>query len=376
MRQQSPSIAAELDSLSSRDENSFNWRQVIDAVMPKWVSIVAIGVCAGLLAYGGTFLIAPTFTARASFISPQQQQNSAAAALASIGALAGLAGAGGAIKSPADQYIAVMQSATVSNRIIDRFKLIDLYQSKFRVDAQRTLKERVHLTAGKKDNIISVEVDDTDPTRAAEMANGLIEELRWVTNNLALTEAQQRRTFFELQLQKSKENLRTAQLDLQKTGFTAGALKSEPKSAAEAYARTKAELAAADVRLGTLRRSLTESSVEIQQLLAAQAALRAQLSRFEQPLELNSNQDYVSAYREFKYQEALFEIFAKQFELAKMDEAREGTLIQVLDAATPPERKSKPARSIIAAGTAVATAAFAVIFLTVRARRRSTVYPT
>ena len=363
------SIDSELDSMTRSDRADFQWGQVVDAVLPKWATIGALSIVAGAVAYGITFLISPTFTARAAFISPQQQQNSAASALASLGALAGLAGAGGAIKSPADQYIAVMQSATVNNRIIDRFELVALYESKFRVDAQKRLKENVRITAGKKDNLITVEVDDKDPVRAAGMANAYIEELRWVTNKLALTEAQQRRAFFEQQLLKTKDALRVAQLGVQKTGFTAGALKSEPKSAAEAYARTRAELAATDIRLGALRRTMTENSPDIQRLLATQVALRAQLSQFESPLESTSSQDYVSAYREFKYQEALFEIFAKQFELAKMDEAREGTLIQVLDPATPPERKSKPVRSIIAASTALVTAILAAAFFAMRSRR-------
>lgn len=342
---------------------------VIAAVRPHLAKLAALLIVSGAVAYGITLLIPPTFTARATIISPQQQQNSAAAALASLGALAGLAGAGGTIKSPADQYVSVMQSTTVSNRLIDRFKLMDLYEAKFRIDAQKQLQKNVRIAVGKKDNLITIEVDDTDPTRAADIANGMVEELRGVTNTLALTEAQQRRKFFEQQMLQTKEALKAAQLDVQRTGFTAGALKSEPKSAAEAYARTRAEIAGAEIRLSALRRTLQESAPEIQQQAAALVSLRSQLAQLERPMEASSNQDYVSAYREFKYQEAVFDVFAKQFELAKMDEAREGTLIQVLDPATPPERKSKPARSLIAAGTGVASVILAMTVLVLRRRR-------
>lgn len=339
------------------------------ALRPYLSRIAALSIAVGAVAYGITYLIAPTFTARASIISPQQQQNSAAAALASLGALAGLAG--GSVKSPSDQYVSVMQSVTVGDRIIDRFKLMQVYESKFRADALKALGANVRISAGKKDNLISIEVDDTDPARAAQMANAYVEELRWVTNNLALTEAQQRRAFFEQQLRDTKNALRAAQLEVQKTGFTAGALKSEPKAAAEAYARTKAEIAAAEVRLGALRKSMTDSAPEVQQQVAALAGMRGQLAQFERPLEASGNQDYVSAYREFKYQEALFEIFAKQFELAKMDEARDGTLIQVLDKATPPERKSKPKRAVIAITTTLlAGLALAVFFARQGLRRQ------
>lgn len=341
------------------------------ALRPQLLKIAALSLAVGLAAYGVTLLMTPVFTARAVIISPQQQQNSAASALASLGALAGLAG--GSVKSPADQYVSVMQSVTVGNRIVDRFKLMEVYDAKFRVDALKNLSTNVRISAGKKDNLISIDVDDTDPTRAAAIANAYVDELRWVTNNLALTEAQQRRAFFQQQLLETKTALQNAQLQVQKTGFTAGALKSEPKAAAEAYARTKADIAAAEIRLSTLRRSMTDSAPEVQQVTTALAGLRAQLGQFERPLEASSNQDYVSAYREFKYQEALFEIFAKQFELAKMDEAREGTLIQVLDKATPPERKSKPKRAMIAVVSTILAGLVFAVFFTTRALRRNRV---
>lgn len=354
---------------ASFDDGDISIVELWAALRPHVKKVAVLAIFAGVCGYGVALLIPPTFTARTTLLSPQQQQNSAASALASLGALAGMAG--GAIKSPADQYIAIMQSVTVSNRIIDRFKLMDLYESKFYEDARKILLGSVRITAGKKDNLITVEVDDRDPSRATEMANAYVTELRWVTNNLALTEAQQRRNFFEQQLQKTKEALKSAQILVEKTGFTAGALKSEPKAAAEAYAKTKAEIAATEVKLGALRRTLTENAPEIQQLQAAQASLRAQLAQYERPMESSSNQDYVSAYREFKYQEALFEIYAKQFELAKMDEAREGTLIQVLDPATKPERRSKPKRTFIAAGTTLIAGLLLSAFFAITGLQRS-----
>ncbi len=358
------------NSLQGDDfQDGISFSVLASAVKPHRLKIAALAVAIGIAAYGITLMITPTFTARATIVSPQQQQNSAANALASLGALAGLAG-GGAVKSQTDQYISIMQSVTVGNRIIDRFKLMDLYQSKFRVDALKQLSSSVRISAGKKDNLISIDVDDKDPARAAQMANAFVDELRWVTNNLALTEAQQRRVFFEQQMAHTKEALKAAQLDVQKTGFTAGALKSEPKAAAEAYARTKAEIAATEVRLSTLRKTMTDSAPEVQQQVAALAGLRGQLAQFERPMEASGSQDYVSAYREFKYQEAVFEIYAKQFEIAKMDEAREGTLIQVLDPATPPERKSKPQRTVIAAVTTVLAGLILTAFFARRELRR------
>ena len=342
---------------NSRDKDNFeedgaSLGEMWAALSPHFKKVLAAALVAGICGYGISMLLPPTYTAKSTIVSPQQQ-SSAASALASLGALAGVGGSS-AVRSPADQYISIMQSATVSNRIVERFKLVELYDVKFVEDARKRLADNVRIVAGKKDSLIFLEIDDRDPARAAEMANAYVTELRQVTNNLALTEAQQRRVFFEQQLLKTKESLKSAQVVVQGTGFTAGALKSEPKAAAEAYARAKAAMAATEVKLEALRRTLTDSAPEVQQQQAVLTSLKGQLAAYERPLESDSNQDYISAYREFKYQEALFEIYAKQFELARMDEAREGAYIQVLDPAVKPERRSKPKRSFIAAGTFLA----------------------
>ncbi|MEJ6005811.1 Wzz/FepE/Etk N-terminal domain-containing protein [Paucibacter sp. AS339] len=315
----------------------------------KWKLLLAASLAAGAFGYGGSFLIKPTFTAKATFISPQQQQNSASAALASLGALSGLAGAAAGIKSPADQYVSLMQSANISNRIIEKFNLIEVYGVKYKVDARKQLASQVQISAGKKDNIISIEVDDNDPSRAADITNSYIEELRKLTNSLSLTEAQIRRKFFEASLKETRAALKTSLVNLQQTGFNPGALKNEPKAAAEAYAKSKAELTASEVKLNALRSRFTEQSTEVQQQLAVNSQLKSVLNSFEFPALAQSNQDYISAYRDYRYQEALLEIYSRQFEIAKMDEAREGTIIQVLDIATIPEKRSKPRRSIITA---------------------------
>ena len=146
------------------------------------------------------------------------------------------------LRTPADQYVALMQSTTVCDRIVDQFKLMEVYDAKFRVDARKALASNVHFNVGKKDGLITVEVDDKSPQRAAEMANRLIDELRRMTDTIAVSEAQQRRKFFEQQLRQTQDKLVQAQQALQASGFTQGALKSEPRSAAEGYARLKAEV--------------------------------------------------------------------------------------------------------------------------------------
>lgn len=324
-------------------------------VLRAHIVLLTIGpLAAGLLALGVTFLFAPTFTAVSTFMPPQQSQSSAATALASLGSLAGFAGGAAGISSPGERYVALMQSVTVSDRIIEQYRLMEVYNDDFKVDARKTLANNVRITFGKKDGLITIEVDDKSQQRAADIANRYVDELRRMTGSLAVTEAQQRRAFFERQLQQSRDKLVQAQLALQSSGFNSGALKAEPKAAAEAYARMKAETTAAEMRLQVLRGTLADNTPEVRQQQTTLAALRDQLARAEQATDTSPGPDYVGRYREFKYQETLFELYARQFELARADESREGALIQVVDPATPPEKKSKPKRAFTALATTLA----------------------
>jgi uncharacterized protein involved in exopolysaccharide biosynthesis len=313
----------------------------------------------GLAALGISFAIEPTFTAKVVMLPPQQQQSAAASALQSLGALGGLAGAAG-IKSPADQYVALMQTTTVEDRLIERFKLMEVYKADFKADARKALEQNTRISAGKKDGLLTIEFDDKSPQRAAEVANAYVEELRRLTSALAITEAQQRRAFFEKQLAQTKDKLAAAQRALQAAGINEGAIRAEPKAAAEAYARLQAEITANEVRLQTMRGYLSETAPEFQQAQNQLTALRGQLARREAVNTSGAQGDYVDRFREFKYQETLFDLFARQYEVARIDESREGAVIQVVDTAMPPERKSKPKRAIMAV-VATLAAGFALL---------------
>lgn len=314
-----------------------------------WKLWILGSLTVGLLALGVAFLLQPIFTARTSFIPPQQQQNSLASALSSIGSLVGLVGAAATgVKNPADQYVALMKSETALDRLVNRFDLMKVYESDYRFQARDQLLQRTRFEIGKKDGLISIEVDDNDPQRATDLANAYVDELRRMTSVLAVSEAQQRRLFFEKELQEARDQLTVAQKELQATGFNVGALRAEPKAAAEAYARLKAEITSAEIRLRMLRGVLAETAPDVQQQVAGLNEMRAQLARMEKAADTVVGQDYVEKYREFRYREALFELFAKQYELARIDESREGALIQVVDEATLPEYRSGPKRGLIA----------------------------
>ena len=319
----------------------------------------------GLGALGFSYTMTPIYTAKTQFLPPQQQ-SSAASMLASLGALGGLAGAATGLKNPADQYIAFMKSVSVQDALIERFKLVEKYEAKLKTDARMALAGSVRIASG-KDGLISVEVDNKDPKFAADLANAHVDELRILLARLAVTEAQQRRMFFEKQLQISKENFTKADLALKSSGINSSVLKTSPASAVEAVARLKAGISVQEVKLGSMRNYLSESSPDFKQALSELASLKTQLAKAEkeEPASKDAS-DYVARYREFKYQETMFELFAKQFELAKVDESREGAVIQVLDMAEPPERKAKPKKAMIAITATLASAFALLLFVFVR----------
>ena len=324
--------------------------ETLIALAERWRLLVIGPFAIGVAVLGATYLVTPTFTARTAFLPPQQQQSAAASALASLGGLSSLVG-GAAQRTPADQYVALVLSTTLADRLVDKYKLLEVYDKDWRQDARKELAKHTRAVAGKRDGLIVIEVDDTSPQRAAAMANSYVEELRELTNRLALTEAQQRRMLFEGHLQRARDGLAKAQQVLQASGFNQDSLKAEPKAAAEGYARLKAEITTNEARLETLRRNLTDQAPEVQQLAAGLSVLRGQLSRVEATAGGGSSADYVSKYREFKYQEVLFDLFSRQYELARVDESREG-LLQVVDKAQAPEKKSWPPRALLAvAGT-------------------------
>lgn len=294
--------------------------------------------------------------------------------LASLGGLGGLAGAAAGLKNPADQYLAFLKSNRIQDALIDRFKLQDRYKTKFKTDTRMALTSQVRSVSG-KDGIINLEVDDTDPQFSADLANAHVEELQALLAQMTVTEAQQRRAFFEKQLLQVKDKMITAELALRATGISGNVLKSNPASAVAAVAALKAQVTAQEVKLGAMRGYLADTAPDFKQALTELANLRAQLLKQEKDEPLNtggtlSNSagqgDYVAKYREFKYQETLFDLFAKQFEIAKIDESREGAVIQVLDAAQAPERKAKPKKALIAIITALATGFALLLFVFIR----------
>jgi capsular polysaccharide biosynthesis protein len=334
--------------------------------------LVLAPLAAGLLALGISFALPPTFTAQTVIMPPQQQQGAAAAMLQSLGALGGLAGAAGGLKNPNDQYIAMLKSRTVQDAMVKRFELQERWELDYQQDARTELDKNARISSG-KDGLITIMVDDESAHMAADMANAYVEELTKIMGRLAITEAQQRRAFFETKLKESQTQLVAAEQALRSTGVSADLLKTQPQSAVAGVAELEARISAQEVKLASMRGYLADSAPEFRQAQTELAAMRQQQAKFSKVDVNGANSNYIQRYRDFKYQETLSELFAKQYEIARIDEAREGPLVQVVDAAQPPERKSKPKKALIAVMVTLATGFALLLFVFVRAAIRNSV---
>jgi tyrosine-protein kinase Etk/Wzc len=298
-----------------------------------------------------------------------------------LGSLASLASGGFNLKNPADMYVSLLTSRTVEDAMIQRFGLMQEYREKKMSDARKAFERRSTAVAGSKDGLIRLTVEDGDPKRAAELANGYVEEFRKLSGSLAITEAARRRLFFEQQLQQAKEKLTGAEDAMTKTQQSTGVLQidSQARALIESAAVLRGQVVAKQVQIEGMRSFATDDNPNV--ILAKQelAALQSQLDRVagsKQDLgsDINmskgrvtqSGMEYVRRVRDLKYQETIFELLAKEFEVAKLDEAREGAIVQVVDVAVPPDRKSSPHRTLIVIGATILSFFVAVFWVLVR----------
>ena len=348
------------------DEDEISLLDLATALGEEKATLFAIPFITTLVAVVVSLLLTPMFTAKTVVMPPQQQQSGAAAALASLGGLAGLAGAAGGIKSPDEMYVAFLGSEGMQNRLIADLKLQERYEAKTLTDTRAALKAQMRFSADKKSGLLNIEADDKDPAFAAELANRHVVELRAMLGRLAVTEAQQRRQFYEQQIQQTQDKLAVAEVAFraakEKSGMQVTTALAE--SGVRASAELRGQIAAREVQLQAISRFATAQNPDTQRIASELAALRSQLNKTEQgsgeskvaasPL----HQEAVKSYRDVKVQEAMLEVLIRQYELARVDEAKEGPLIQQVDVAMAPERKSKPKRAQI-----VLVAAFAGLFL-------------
>ena len=315
-------------------------------------------------------LLPPIYTARASFLAPgSQQQSGSAAALAALGSLGGLAG-GLAAKTPDDLYVALLKSDSVLRGLDARFDLKKHYDVETHEALRRVVPGFIRVSADKKSGVINVEVDDKDAKFAADVANAHEAEVTKLLGRLAVSEAQLRRVFFEKQLQDTKENLVKAEQALRGVQEKSGVIVLDKQAEAliTNAALLRAQIAEREVQLKVLRTSATEQNPAVIRLNSELHAMRSELARMESAQSSSPGSavdlpvgklpeaaiDYVRARRELKLQETLLESMVRQYEIAKLDEAKEGPTLQQVDVAQPPDHKSKPSRALIVLASALA----------------------
>lgn len=335
-------------------------------VLSKGKRILMLLMMLGMLLAAGIAVLMPaTYTATAVILPPQQQSSTAAALLGQLGGFAGLAGQSLGIKNPSDLFVGILSSRTVADSMVAEFSLETAYRVRRRSDARSKLIKRTRINPAKF-SMIQISVDDRDPARAAALANGYVDHLQELNSKLAVTEAAQRRLFFELQLEATKKQLAEAELSFRQMQQEKGVIQvnSQIEAVVRSIAQMRAELSLRDVNLQRLKAGATSENPEVVRQEVEIKALRDQLRRMESKTPEKRDGDslmpaalvpdigleYARRLRDVRYHEALFELLSTQFEAAKIDEARESPLIQVVDRAVPPDRKSAPSITGYAAG--------------------------
>jgi tyrosine-protein kinase Etk/Wzc len=384
---QAEPIADVANAGPSRTETEVSLLDILVLLARRKRFIVRFVPGAAVLATVVSFLLPVRYEAKVVLLPPQQNSSMASALLGqlgnmgSLGSLAALAGGGVGIKNPADMYVSLLTSRTVEDAMIQRFGLMKEYHKKRMSDARKEFESRTTAVAGTKDGLIRVSVEDRDPRRAADLANGYIEEFRRLSASLAITEAARRRLFFEQQLQQAKDNLTKAEEAMKKTQQSTGVLQidSQARSLIESAAVLRAQVVAKQVQIQSMRSFATEDNPGL--ILAKQelAALQAQLERLagsqhDTGSDINlskgrvteSGMEYLSRFRDLKYYETVFELLAKELEIAKLDEAREGAIVQVVDAAVPPDKRSFPPRLLVVIAVTILAFLVAVFWTLLR----------
>ena len=329
--------------------------------------IIYTSAAVTVLTYLCLFISPNKYTATARLLSPHQNLTLSAQLLNNLGGGGtpgtdpGVLGAGGmaagllGLKSPADLYVAMLGCNSVLDRIIARFNLMKLYKAKYPEDARKKLIKNAKISAGKKDAIISIGVTDIDAKRAADIANAFIEELNKLLQGLAHQEARGRLVFLEKEREQAIHNLTRAEETLRTFSEKNSVLQidAQTRGVIEYIARLRAEIDAKEVQVQVLRQQATSFNYDVVRLETECKGLKEKLRAAETQYENSASDvclpsskapaiglEYLRLFREAKFQESLYQLYVRLVETARMDMARNFSVIQVLDPGIPPEKRS------------------------------------
>lgn len=360
-------------------EDEINLLDLLLVLAKNWKMIIGVPFVVVVITAIFTLFMPNIYTAKTMILPGDDNSGGMMSAMmGQLGGLAALAGGSLGGASKADLYITMMNSEMIEGPIVDRFKLMKLYHAKFRATAYKTLDASSTISAGKKDGVITIAVDNEDPKLAAAIANAYVEELGKLAAKLSMTGAGNSRVFLEERLTKAKVDLAAAEDTLKsfQTRNKAVAVTDQAQATLQGVALLRAQLVAQEVQLATLRQIFTDNSQEVKSTKATIANLRGQITRMEGSGSEGSmpgvgampklGQEYMRLMREFKIQETLVELLTKQYEMTKLNEAKDVVPFQVLQSARVPELKSKPKRSLIVIMSAFASGFLMVLVAFVR----------
>ncbi|HDY87136.1 MAG TPA: hypothetical protein ENH82_03350 [bacterium] len=275
-----------------------------------------------------------------------------------IGSIAGLTSSSGGFKNPLT-IIGIIKSRTISDRIIERFGLMDSYKAQNMEAVREKLGGSLMIDHNINSKIISISVLNKDPKLAAEMADAFVEELKKFLQGIALSEASRRKIFFEGKLEETKEALIKSEEAMREFQEKTGILKVEDQARAviESIANIRAQIAVKEVEIKVMKTYSTLNNPDLQMVQVELLGLKAELRKFEgkggsspNPLMPTGRMpvvgtDYVRKLRDLKFNEGLFEVILKQYEIARIDESKESAIIQVIDEAVIPENRFRPERT-------------------------------
>jgi uncharacterized protein involved in exopolysaccharide biosynthesis len=363
-------------SLASRDKNVARLRLFWEA-RKRLLQIVALG---GLASMGVALLVPSRYEATTELMPPDGQAGSGMAALAALagraGGLEGIAGDMLGVKNSGALFVGILSSRTVEDRLIEQFDLRRAYHAGTMEDARNALTSHTRISEDRKSGIISITVVDHDPRLAAAMAQGYVEELDRLVEQVSTSSARRERIFLEERLRAVKQDLDSAaeKFSIFASKNTAIDIPAQSKAMVEAAATLEGQLIAAEAELHGLEAMYTEQNVRVKAVRARVAELRAQLGKMGGESGTPSSPavgmdasvypairqlpllgvTYADLYRQTKIQETVYELLTQQYELAKVQEAKEVPSVKVLDAAVVPTKKSFPPRGLwTAAGTAM-----------------------
>jgi len=320
------------------------------------------------------------YTATVVILPPQQGSSAGAAMLAQLSSLGAMASAAGglSIKNPNDLQVALMKSRSVEDAMVGRFHLQQLYHRKYLSTTRKRWERATSIDNGLKDGLIHLSVTDRDPRRAAEMANGWVEEYRRFSATLAVGEASQRRLFFERELSEARQDLVRAEEEMKQTQQRTGVIELDGQAHAmiAAAAILRGQVAAKRVEIQAMRQFAAEQNPDLQRALQELSSLEGQLAVMDVSSDRRDGDlvvpkgtvtqaglDYARALREVKFRETVENLLTRQYEVARVDEAKQGSMVQVVDPAAVPDRPSSLYRIWILLGALLASPPLALLIV-------------